>query len=455
MKEKLENYFKENRERFLAELKSFLKFESISTDPAYEKQCRACAEWIVDHLRSMGLSDACLLETSGKPVVFASNGAEATDATRVIFYGHYDVQPVDPLELWESPPFEAEERDGRLYARGAVDNKGQLFYFLKALEYLINNDLLNCSVKIFLEGEEECGSPAFSALLDQWRARLAGDVLLVCDTGTHLPEVATITMGLKGIVSLTATLRGAHCDLHSGLHGGIAPNPAQGMVRMLSSLHNADGGIAIDGFYDSVVPLSSGDRELALSHPLTEEYYTASTGVAPCGGEKGLSIAERGGLRPTVEINGIGGGYTGDGFKTIVPAQTVAKISCRLVSGQDPAQSLKLLVQHLEKNTPEGLTLEISGEEEGGPALSLSSESGAIERAAEVLEDIVDEPIAYLWLGGSIPLVAGLVEVSGAEPVLVGFGLPQDNVHAPNESFMLEQFRKGFIFCALYLNSFT
>lgn len=445
----IEKTFEQEKERFLSEWKEFLVFKSISTDPAYAPDCRECAEWLLNHLKKLGFEGE-LLETSGNPVVFAQRVGEPSKPT-VVFYGHYDVQPVDPIELWKSDPFKPVLRDGRLYARGAQDNKGQVFYFLKALETLIKNNALNSTVKLFIEGEEESSSHGITEALPSWKDRTKGDILMVCDTGCLKPGVPTITMGLRGILNLTVKLSGLTKDLHSGVHGGVAPNPALEMARLLATLHTAVGIIAVKGFYDSVTPVDDEDRALSSVASLSTDEYKALTGVTPDGGEKGLSFSERRGLRPTIEVNGIHSGYGGPGTKTIIPSEAIAKLSARVVGGQDPEKILELIIDHLKSHAPKALTLEISEQGVGGPALLLSSKSEVVKRATDVLKGLFTVPVVYLWEGASIPIVSLFVKVSGAEPLLVGFGLDEDNIHAPNESFSIEQWKQGFLYASMFL----
>ncbi|NDC39257.1 MAG: M20/M25/M40 family metallo-hydrolase, partial [Proteobacteria bacterium] len=379
--------------------------------------------------------------------------AKASEAAKtVVFYGHYDVQPVDPLALWHTNPFEPEVRGGRLYARGAQDNKGQLFYVLKALECLIQNAALHCNVKLLIEGEEEHGSAGIAAALPGWGEIARGDVLMVCDTGTMDPAVPTITMGLRGIAACTVEVKGPGKDLHSGVHGGIVRNPALELARLLATLHNADGSIAVEGFYDGVPSIDPADAALQNTPPLTDAEYEKLVGVPPLGGEVRYTPLERNGFRPTIDINGIHSGYGGPGSKTIIPSSAMAKITCRLVYGQDPERTMERLKAHLKRNLPRGCELVISEEHVGGGALRLTSKSKLMELTRTTLAEVCGRDPIFRWFGASIPIIAALAEVSGAEPLLVGFGLEEDNIHAPNENFALEQFKKGFLYAGLMLS---
>lgn len=436
----------------LSDWSEFLRFQSISTDPEYDGECIRCAEWLRDHLGSIGL-EATLLETSAKPVVYAEYASPKADAPRILFYGHYDVQPADPLDEWTTPPFEPTLRDGRLYARGAEDNKGQVMYFVKAVEALLKEGDLPVSLAFVIEGEEECGSGGIADVLESWRERLRADILMVCDTGSRAKEVCAITMGLRGIAGLTVRLSGLRTDLHSGVHGGVCPNPATELARLIATLHDSEGKIAVDGFYDDVPEPDQADLKIADSVEVPAEAYQAMSGVQPVGGEKGRSFAERRGFRPTLEVNGIHSGYGGAGMKTIIPRDAFAKITTRTVAAQDTSAALKKIEAHLLSRAPEGLVLTISESESGGSGLAVSASSPVIERAQHVLGALEVGTVELMWEGASIPIVARLAEVAGAEPLLVGFGLEEDNIHAPNESFSLEQFYRGFSYVVGFLSS--
>lgn len=436
-----ESYCAQHRERFLKEWQEFLRFPSISTDPAYAKDCDRCAEWLMRHLRSLGF-DAQLISTPRKPLVYATKRF-SDSGPRIAFYGHYDVQPVDPLELWTTPPFEPTWRDGRLYARGAQDNKGQLFYFIKGLEALAAVGALRGTMSLFIEGEEECGSEGITAIMPQLQERLASDVLLVCDTGCESLDRPAVTLGLRGIVGLTVTLSGLERDLHSGSHGGLVRNPATELARLIATLHNADGSIAVAGFYEGAEHLNRNDIRIAESQKFDIEEYKTLVGVEPLGGEAvQFSPVVRRGFRPTVEVNGIHSGYGGPGRKTIIPASAMAKITARLVADQDPDRCLDALVAHLTSHAPTGLTIGISERGVGGPPVLVSTDNQYVKKAAAVLTELKGR-CEFLWEGGSIPVVAGMARLSKATPLLVGFGLEADAVHAPNESFGLAQFELG------------
>lgn len=448
----LETVFEENEARYIDEWKEFLRFPSVSADPDHEPHCLACAEWLKAHLGGMGLSSR-LIETSGKPLVFAQTQETDPDWPTVLFYGHYDVQPADPLDRWVSPPFEPSLRNGRLYARGAQDNKGQLFYFLKAAETLIRRGELKLSLKALIEGEEESGCAGITAALPQMGNRIKADALMVSDSAMDRSGAPAIIAGLRGMIHLTVELHGPGYDLHSGSHEGLAPNPAQAMARLLAGLHRADGSIAVDGFCDAVSTPDQREMALALANPFDEEAYMSEVGTPPAGGEKGLPPQVRTGFRPTIEINGISSGYSGRGTKTIIPSVASAKITARLVPDQDPDACLEKLIRHLETNAPEGLRLSIGDEGSAGRGFRLDVNSPVFAKAASVLEAVCGRKPVYHWEGASIPIVNSLREASGAEALLVGFGTQQDKIHAPNESFSIEQFRTGYLYSALMLSA--
>jgi acetylornithine deacetylase/succinyl-diaminopimelate desuccinylase-like protein len=450
-REELDSHFEAERPRFLDEWKEFVRFPSVSTVPAHAADCEACADWLVRHLTGLGLK-AEKLPTGGRPAVFASRPAEAGHPT-VLLYGHYDVQPADPLALWASPPFAPEVRDGRLYGRGASDNKGQVHYALKAVETLLRRGELGAGFKVLLDGEEESGSCGLLPSLPKWRDRLRADVLLVCDTGTPRLGVPTLVMGLRGIVHLTVRVGGLTHDLHSGTHGGVVPNPAQEMARLVASLHNEAGGVAVAGFLDGLVSPTDAERTLAEAMGTDEREYVSETGVPPVGGEQGFTPVERRGFRPTIEVNGLHSGYGGEGTKTIIPTHAVAKLSARLVPGQNPEASLAAIERHLAARAPRGLRLEFAERHLSGEGFRLNPESPVARHARDVLQQLFGMPPILLWEGASIPVVPALARAAGADPLLVGFSAPEDRIHAPNESFGLSQYKQGYLYVATWLAS--
>jgi acetylornithine deacetylase/succinyl-diaminopimelate desuccinylase-like protein len=443
------SYFDTHRERFLAEWQELLRFQSVSTDPAYHGHCLECAEWLVAHLAGIGFN-AEKITTATNPLVYGVLPGNPERAT-VLFYGHYDVQPVDPIELWETQPFEPTLRDGRVYARGAQDNKGQVFYFLKAVEALRASGADLPTIKVLLEGEEESGSAAMHTELRGLSKKLEAQVLMVCDTGMLGPDSPTITMGLRGIAQFQVTVHGPSVDLHSGMYGGMVLNPLQALASIVAALHRADGSVAVPGFYDGVAEVPAEDRALANAAPVDFAAVAKMIGTELEGGERAFSLTERRGFRPTLEINGIGGGYQGAGGKTVIPTHGFAKFSMRLVAGQDPRTTLDKVVAHIKTLAPRGVRIETSDEKVGGPALQLSTHSPVIKRAREALTSAFERDPVFLWEGASIPIIPLIAEVAGAEPVLVGFGLEEDQIHAPNESFSLRQFEQGFRYVTSFL----
>jgi acetylornithine deacetylase/succinyl-diaminopimelate desuccinylase-like protein len=448
-KAKAEKAYEKGEDRFISEWQEFINFKSVSSEAVYEAECRACAGWVVEQLARMGL-EAEPLETITKPVVFGRRAGDSR-LPRIIFYGHYDVQPVDPIAAWQSDPFKGEIRGGRMYARGAEDNKGQVMFFLKALESLLAAGELRNPISVIIEGEEEAGSRGLTQALASWRERLQADVLMVCDSGALRAKVPCIAMGIRGIVFLEVELGGLKHDLHSGSWGGVVKNPAVELARMISTLHDAQGRIAVPGYYDTFKEASPEDRALAKASELSAAEIESISGVPPAGGEQGRGVAERRGLRPTIEVNGLWSGYIGEGMKTIIPAFARAKITSRLVAGQEPGKCLDLIIKHLQQQAPTGLVFRLVAQSGDGEAVALSVNAPLVQRARKVLTEISGGPVDFTWEGGSIPVVAALAKVSGAQPLMVGFGLPEDQIHAPNESFSLEQFRDGYIYSYLML----
>ncbi len=452
----IKNYLETNRPRFINELTEFLAIPSVSTDPSSKEDCLRCAKWLLAHLESIGMRGELKFAETGYPIVVAKPAADGQTSGRgVTIYGHYDVQPVDPVELWDSPPFKGEVRDGRLYARGAQDNKGQIWYVIKALEYLHKTGkLAGKPITLCIEGQEESGSEVLAENLQKLKPEIQAATLLVCDTGTLSPHAATITMGLRGIAHCTVTVTGPNKDLHSGVHGGVARNPAQEISRLIASLYDESGRIAVAGFYDGVTEPTAEEIALASAGAPSDEDYIKMVGAPAFGGEKGRPLAVRGGLRPTLEINGVHSGYGGAGSKTIIPSVAIAKLSMRLVKGQDGARVLAAVKRHLVERAI-GVSVAVTEERVGGPALQVSPQSESVKRVVPCLKELMGGEPIFRWEGASIPIVSELGAVSGAEPLLVGFGLEEDNIHAPNESFAIQQFDRGFIFACRALMALT
>ena len=445
--------FENRKAGFYREWIEFLQFKSISMQPDRRDDCRSCAAWLTRQLQGIGMTAECR-ETSTLPVVIGHLPG-AAGKPRILFYGHYDVQPVDPLDQWESGPFEPEWRAGRLYARGAQDNKGQVMAFLKAVEVLMSSKALACPLTVVIEGEEEMGSGGFAAKLPEWGSVLRSDVLMASDTFQAARDVPAVIMGLRGVLALEVELGGIAHDLHSGFHGGLVRNPVTELARLLATLHHADGSIAVSGFYEGVEEPDPVTLEMALAAPFDAEAYEREVGVPPLGGEQRFAPKVRTGLRPCIELNGIYGGYSGPGMKTIIPAKATAKLSARLAGAQQPRRAMDAIVSHLERHAPPGLTLTIRRIEEGSGALHCRRDSRWVGKAQAVLAELFPHKAVLEWEGASIPILAALTEAAGAEPVLVGFGLSEDNIHAPNESYSEAQFKRGFMYYARMLASLS
>ena len=426
----------------LEDLFSFLRFASISTDSNHSGDVRACAEWLIDKLNHMGL-DTELHETAQHPIVVARNKHVAGKKTCLI-YGHYDVQPVDPVELWDSPPFEPEIRDGKIWARGATDNKGQMLAHVLGVEQSLEEDgELPVNLIFLFEGEEEIGSPNLMPFLQQHKDELKCDVIAVSDTGMVAQGVPTMGYGLRGIACCEVTVKGPSGDLHSGVYGGAVANPATAVARLVASLHDAEGNIAIEGFYDEVRPLEQWERDMWADVPgMTEQDMLAITGSPALFGEPGYSSAERLWARPTAEVNGIAGGYQGEGSKTVLPAEAMAKFSFRLVPDQDPKDIMKKVQAHLEKHAPEGVTVEVEVGHDGKPFYAdPNSENGKAGQAA--LKAAFGKEPVLIREGGSIPIIQDMKEIFGVEALMLGLALPDCQIHAPNENYYVENFEAG------------
>lgn len=424
---------------------ALLRFPTIGADPMHLRDCVQCAMWLKGWLEGIGADAELLLPEDGglsaiPPVVFAERPGDE-GAPTVLFYGHYDVQPPDPVDEWRTPPFEPTESDGRIYCRGAQDDKGQFFSFLCGLrDFLASHHGAMPTLKFILEGQEESGSAAVAKVAGRIGDRLRADVLLVCDTGAADSLRPAIVAGLRGVSHFTVSLAAADCDLHSGRYGGIAPNAAQGIAELVASLHNPDGSIAVRGFCDGIVPPTDEELALAEASAMDDAGYERETGVAPVGGERGLSVTMRNSFRPTIEVNGIHSGYGGPGSKTVIPCSATAKLSMRLVPGQNPDVCLSLVERHLRQRLPPGMRMtvdEVTGE---APAMRLPLKSPVFRLAADVLNEIDGRGAVFQWDGASIPIVSTLARISGAAPLLVGFGQGEDRIHSPNESFSWRQF---------------
>lgn len=447
-------YFDSHRDAILDDWFALLRLPTVGTNPARLGDCARAAAWLKQFLRPLGFDVEIVTPASGLPVpVLLAERPGAEGAMTAFFYGHYDVQPEDPADAWRTPPFEPTLADGRVYARGAQDNKGQAFAFLQAVKALVEAGQPLPHLKLVLEGQEECGSPGLSAFAPALASRLCADVLLVCDTACGPDNQPAIIAGLRGVQHMTVTLSGPAYDLHSGTHGGVAPNPAQGLARLLASLHRDDGTVAVAGFCDHVHPPTEQERETARRGALSDEQYAQEIGCPPAGGAHGVDAVTRGSFLPTIELNGIHSGYGGPGSKTVIPSSAVAKLSMRLVPDQCPADTLAAVQQHLADRCPPGLTLAFSDVCTGAPGFRLPLESPVFRLATDVLNQMDARGPLFRWEGASIPIVATLQHLSGAAPLLVGFGREEDKIHCPNESFGLDQFVRVMTWATLMLRA--
>jgi len=426
----------------LEDLFSFLRFPSISTDSHHAADVRACAQWLLAKLSSMGLA-AELHDTPRHPVVIARN-AHVADRRNVLIYGHYDVQPVDPLNLWTSDPFKPEIREGRIWARGSTDNKGQLMAHVLGVEKTLReNSELPVNLIFLFEGEEEIGSPSLSAFLAHHRDELRCDVIAISDTGMVAPGVPTLGYGLRGIACCEAILRGPKGDLHSGLFGGAVANPAAAIARLVTSLHTPNGRVAVEGFYEQVRPLEDWERKMWSQVPgVSDADFLSLTGSPGLFGEPGYTSAERTWARPTAEVNGIGGGYQGEGSKTVLPADAFVKLSFRLVPDQNPKDVMEKVKIHLESHCPPGVKLEFTGGHDGSPYITDPNSKFGLAAQAALRASFHAEPV-LIREGGSIPIVQTFRDILGADTLLLGLALADAQVHAPNENFPVENFEAG------------
>lgn len=435
-----------NRGRWLGDLKNFLSIPSISAQPDHAGDVKNAAEWAVDYLRTIGMQVE-LVPTKKHPCVFATTPAKLAPAgaPHILIYGHYDVQPPEPLELWKSGPFEPTVRDNALYARGASDDKGQVHCHLAALmAWKEVNEGFPCRISILLEGEEEIGSPNLMSVVEAKREQLKdAKVLLISDTNFVMRGVPSITYGLRGLYGVEFALHGAKTDLHSGMFGGAVANAAHGLCEMVASLHDKNGRVTVPGFYDDVQALTPQEREMWAKLPFDEKAFAAEMGVEKTYGEAGFTSLERRWARPTLEVNGLTAGYQGAGSKTVLPNRASAKITCRLVPNQNAEKIGDLLVAHLQRIVPAGLRLEIIHRSTASPPAITPIDSPAMAAAADAIEIAFGQRPVFAREGGSIPVVAWFKQALGIDTILIGFGLPDDCIHAPNEKLELDCYYGG------------
>ncbi len=434
-------YQSQNSERFLDELLDLLRIPSVSADSKYKGDVARCAEAVKEHLLKAGCDSAEVCPTAGHPIVYGEKMVDPKLPT-VLVYGHYDVQPADPLNLWHSGPFEPVIKDGKIFARGACDDKGQMFMHIKALEVMAKTNSLPCNVKIMIEGEEEVGSVNLGKFLEDNKQKLKADIVLVSDTSMISMEHPSIESGLRGLAYMEVEVTGPNRDLHSGVYGGAVANPATILCKMIASLHDEHNHITIPGFYDNVTELSEAERKAINEAPFDLAEYKKDLGIKEIWGEKGYTTLERTGIRPTLEVNGIWGGYTGEGAKTVLPSKAYAKISMRLVPNQKSEEIANLFQKHFEGIAPDYVTVKVT-HHHGGEAVVTPTDSHAYKAAAKaIVTTFGKEPIPTRG-GGSIPIVALFEKTLGLKTVLLGFGLDNDAIHSPNEKYDVFNYHKG------------
>ena len=442
-------FAKSNGERFVDELKALLRIPSISTDPEHVGDVRKAAQFVADELLRIGMQNVHLIETTsathnGHPLVYA-DWLHVEGKPTVLCYGHYDVQPAEPLELWKSPAFEPEIRDGNIYARGAVDDKGQMWMHVKALESLMSagGGKLPVNVRVIVEGEEEVGGEGIAAFVREHGDQLKADVALVSDTEMFAPELPTLCVGLRGMIYTEIAVQGARTDLHSGLYGGAAPNPFVALAQIIAKLKDAEGKILIPGFYDKVQKPTGAELKAWKALPFDEEEYReAEVGSTELTGEAGYSVLERTWARPTLDVHGMPGGFIGAGAKTVIPAKALAKVSMRLVPDMTPAESFSLYKSYVESIVPKGCSVDVRMIHSGDPIV-VSTDNRFVAAATEAMHTVFAKETVFVRGGGSIPIVGDFIRELGIPTVMMGFGLPDDNLHAPNEKFNLSNFHRG------------
>ncbi len=451
--ETIKNYVETNKERFLEELFELIRIPSISAKAEAKDDMLKSAEYIKAALISAGADHAEVKETKGWPVVYGHKIIDESLPT-VLVYGHYDVQPVEPLDLWDSPPFEPEVRDGKIYARGADDDKGQLYMHVKAFELMNRTGTLTCNVKFMIEGEEEIGSPSLKQFCKENKELLKADVILISDTTMIAQDTPSITVGLRGLSFMEVEVTGPNRDLHSGLFGGAVGNPANLLAKMIASLTDENNHIAIPGFYDDVQEVSDSERSEMAKAPFSEEAYKKALDINEVVGEAGFSSNERTGIRPSLDVNGIWSGYTGEGAKTVLPSKAYAKISMRLVPNQDSGKIDELFIKHFESIAPEGTKVKAKSLH-GGQGYVTPIDFPAYRAASSAIEESFGKQPIPVRSGGSIPIVSDFEEVLGIKSILMGFGLDSDAIHSPNENYPLFNFYKGIETIPLFYKYFV
>lgn len=440
--EKLLSFVESNRDRYLAELKDFLAIPSVSSQSDHNSDIRRCAEWVANQMRTIGMNNVQIFETPGHPIVYC-DWLAAPGKPTVLFYGHYDVQPVDPVNLWTSPPFEATIRGENLYARGSADDKGQVYIHLKAIEsYMKNTGSLPVNIKMIIEGEEEVGSANLDNFVKGHKDLLKADLVLISDSSMFAKGVPSVCYSLRGLAYMEVELTGPQSDLHSGSFGGSVHNPIQALSEIIASLHDKNGRVTVKGFYNNVRPLVKAERVAFKKLPWNDKKYAKDLGVKQLYGEKGFTTLERLWARPTLECNGIWGGYTGEGAKTVLPSKAFAKISMRIVPDQTSEEAAKLFERHIKRIAPKTVDIKVRTLHGGEPAIT-PIDSPGVQAAVAALEKGFGKKPLYQREGGSIPIVVQFKKILGLDTVLLGFGLPDENAHAPNEFINLDNFFGG------------
>ena len=449
----MQQYIQQHKDRFLSELLELLRIPSVSADSKYKADVRLAAEFICDKLKSAGADIAEINETAGHPIVYGEKIIDKSLPT-ILVYGHYDVQPADPLNLWNSPPFEPIVKDEKIYARGACDDKGQVYMHIKAFETMMATDSLPCNVKFMIEGEEEIGSDNLGIFVKSNKEKLKADVILISDTAIVANDIPSIDVGLRGLSYLEVEVTGANRDLHSGVYGGAVANPINILSKMIASLHDENNHITIPNFYDDVLELSPAERQAMALTPFSLEAYKEDLAINDVTGEAGYSTIERASIRPTLDVNGIWGGYIGEGAKTVLPSKASAKISMRLVPNQQSDKMTAMFTKHFESIAPAGVTVKVRPHHGGEPYVTPtdSKEYRAAERAME--ESFGKKPVPTRG-GGSIPIVALFEKELGLKTILMGFGLDSDAIHSPNEHFGLFNFYKGIETIPLFFKYYS
>ena len=447
------DYLNDHKDKFLNELLDLLRIPSVSADKKFDGEVRNAATFVKDQLIAAGVDYAELCETKGHPIVYAEKIIDPTFPT-VLVYGHYDVQPADPYELWDHPPFEPIVKNDRIYARGACDDKGQMYMHVKAFEAMMETNALTCNVKFMIEGEEEVGSDNLEAFIKEEKQKLSADVILISDTSIINNDTPSITVGLRGLSYLEVEVTGPNKDLHSGVYGGAVANPINILTKLIADMQDEDGRITLPGFYDDVLEYSEAQRAEMAKAPFDLDHYKKELNIEEVKGEKGFSTIERVGIRPCLDVNGIWGGYTGPGSKTVLPSKAFAKISTRLVSNQNSDKITQMIIKYFEENAPKSVKVKVTPHHGGTPAV-VSTHSNGYQAASKAFEQSWGKTPIPTMEGGSIPIVALFIQELKIEPILMGFGLDSDDIHSPNESYGLFNYYKGIETIAYFYDHFS